>query len=144
MQKKTYYVRSATKCECKRYAHWSFVWKTYIFRDYLCAFLSNAYLDTKSEVRVLYYGQEHFFTLVLSNELRLEQLSISDLTTSSVIYKVAFKCLFSIVDAEDYVGPPVKNPFDKFGGAKNVKLDIERYVITRRRRWVYFLCYCYE
>lgn len=99
---------------------------TAIFSNYLKTYLSNGYLGIGIPISVHYYGQEHSFDVVLSDEERFKMLNISP-KSSLLLLKPAPECTFHIID-NTTARPSLT--FNDFGGAKKVKRDVENLMIN--------------
>ncbi|VDN05810.1 unnamed protein product [Thelazia callipaeda] len=113
--------------------HFSPVYARKHFRDYLTVYLSNAYLLATSPICVHYYGQEHFFDIVMSTEKKMEMLDISNFSRP-VLLKPKSDCIYHIIDTTVPVMTSAPLSFDCFGGAESVKMEIEEALIEPLRK----------
>ncbi|VDK74621.1 unnamed protein product [Litomosoides sigmodontis] len=100
-----------------------------IFSDYMAAYLSNGYLGINVPVHIYYYGHEHSFDIVLSATEMLEMLKISSDLSSVMLLRPKLDCVYHVVGNAAPSGTFSRLTFEEFGGAENVKREIEETLI---------------
>uniref|UniRef100_A0A0R3RWW6 AAA domain-containing protein n=1 Tax=Elaeophora elaphi TaxID=1147741 RepID=A0A0R3RWW6_9BILA len=99
------------------------------FCVYMATYLSNGYLGVNVPVCVHYYGQEHSFDIVLSETEMLKMLKISSDLSSVTLLRPKLDCAYYVVDNTIALTSSSPLTFEQFGGAENVKKEIEEALI---------------